>query len=196
MIESSPSFFSKWGSKIIIVSVLSILLLGRFGYTQLEKSNAQFAVLRGTFHIEPAQPIKSDEKGKIQPGTPVKIAVKIENKGTQTNPPGFIFVQYALAKPLHKNDGSAIFQTEKKALPEIEPGKTVEISFDQVHRTPSVIDFVRDDWSLREYQAMVEIDNKIKPIGTLALTFSAYYYPGIVKQLSPSFEVGTKEIEQ
>lgn len=196
MIESSPSFFSKWGPKFIVVGVLSLLLLGGFGYTQLEKSNTQFAVLQGTVHIEPVQALKSDEQGKIQPGTPVKITVKIENKGAQVSPPGFIFVQYAFAKPLHKNDGSAIFQTEKKALPEIEPGKTIEISFDQVHKTPSVIDFVRDDWSLREYQAMVEIDHKIKPIGTLALTFSAYYYPGIVKQLSPTFAIGSPETNQ
>ena len=49
---------------------------------------------------------------------------------------------------------------------------------------------MRNDWPIREYQAVAVFPNDEKTIGTLAITFSAYYYPGIKKELPAKIEIG------
>ncbi len=168
--------------KIGLVFIALCLLLARIGYSQTANDPTQAIVLQGSIHIEPAKPVPGDQTGKIQPGTAVKLSATIENKGNQENPPGQFFIRYAFAHPLNNEEKSQIFETEKKSLPSIQPGKKVEIAFDTPHKIPSLLDFVRDDWSIREYQAVALIDKEEYLIGTLALTFSAYYYPGIKKE--------------
>lgn len=174
---------TRW--KAGILSMVALLLLARIGigYGQTQAKDQKNIILQSSIELSAAQASAGNEAGKIHPGTPVKIMVTIKNKGQQTNPAGQIYVRYALAHPLEKEKGSMIFETEKKPLPPIEPGNKVEIAFDAPHQIPSLLDFIRDDWSLREYQAMAVIYGEEYLLGTLAITFSAHYYPGIKKEL-------------
>lgn len=162
--------------------ILGLLLLARIGYGQIQTTDIKNAILQGSIDIQPLKAIPGDETGKIQPGTPVKITVTIENKGQQPSSPGELYVRYAFTQPLDEEETSVIFNTEKEPLPMIEPGKKIEISFGTFHQIPSLLDFVRDDWSMREYQAIVNLNQEEHLVGTLAITFSAYYYPGIKKE--------------
>lgn len=162
--------------------ILALLLLARIGYGQIQVAMNKNVVLQGSIQIQPVKAVSGDQTGKIQPGTPVKILVTMENKGQQASPAGQLYVRYAFAHPLHDEATSVIFETEKKPLPALEPGKKIDITFDTPHQIPSLLDFVRYDWSIREYQAMAVINQEEYMIGTLAITFSAYYYPGIKKE--------------
>lgn len=164
--------------------ILGLLLLARIGYGQIQTKETKHVVLQGSIHIQPLKTIAGDQTGKIQPGTPVKLMVSVENKGQHASLSGELYVRYAFAQPLDQEPASIIFETEKKQLPSIEPGEKVDITFDTPHQIPSLLDFVRYDWSIREYQAIVVINQHEHLIGTLAITFSAYYYPGIKKELS------------
>lgn len=175
------------GLRTITLLLLAFLLLARIGYGVMQNNGSGHAMLHGNVYVQSLNPLQEDQSNKIQPGTPVSIKVVIENKGTVANPPGKIFIRYAFAKPLHQNESSNLFVSELKDLPAIEPGKEVEISFATPHQTPSVSDFIRNDWALRDYQAVVKINNEEQVIGTVAMTFSAYYYPGVSKQYPKSF---------
>lgn len=183
MTENHQSLSNRWIFRVVIAVIVSLLLLARIGYGQPQTMvEAKQAILQGSIHLKPVKPVPEDEIGKIQPGTPVKIVVTVENKGPQANSPGKLYVRYAFAKPLEREANSVIFETEKKQLPAIEPGQSIEIVFDTPHTSPSLLDFVRDDWSMREYQAVTVFQREEHVIGTLAITFSAYYYPGIKKE--------------
>ena len=115
-------------------------------------ADMEYCKVRSTFSL--SQTLPGDQTGKIQPGTAVKLVVTVENKGQQESPAGQLYVRYAFAHPLENEAASVIFETEKKPLPAIEPGKKAEIVFDTPHQIPSLLDFVRHDWSIREYQAI------------------------------------------
>lgn len=166
--------------KHLAVFTLFFCLFCRGGYCQ---SNEGEAILLGAILVQPVSQPTQYQTEKIQPGHSVKIAVLVENKGSSPNPPGKISVRYAFAKPLDKDPRSVIFETEKLELPVIEPGSSLEIPFSHTHQWPSLADFIRNDWSLREYQALIDVDQNEKMIGSLAITFSAYYYPGIRKEI-------------
>lgn len=182
MSNNNQSVSNRWPFKLVAFTLLGLLLLARIGYGQTQVTESKQAILQGSIQIQPSQNVLGDQESKIQPGTPVKLIVAVENKGPQTSPPGQLFVRYAFAKPLDHEATSIIFETEKKPLPAIAPGKKIEISFDTPHQSPSLLDFVRYDWSMREYQAIAVFNREEKMIGTLAITFSAYYYPGIKKE--------------
>ena len=175
----SPLRFWKVGT---VVFVIVLLLLVHIGYGQMQLANHQNVILQGSIHVQSVKEVPSDQTGKIQPGTPVKISVTVENKGEQISPVGQLYIRYAFAHPLDQEMASVIFETEKKPLPAIEPGQKTDIAFNTPHQIPSLLDFVRYDWSIREYQAMAIIHQEEYMIGTLAITFSAYYYPGIKKE--------------
>lgn len=169
--------------KITLTVIFTLLLLARIGYGQTQHITPNKSViLEGSIQIHPTKALPNNQEGQIQPGTPVKIGVTVENKGEQASPKGELFVRYVYAHPLEKEKTSLIFETEKKELPSIEPSKKIEIVFDTPHQIPSLLDFVRDDWSMREYQATALINEKEYLLGTLAITFSAYYYPGMKKE--------------
>lgn len=135
--------------------------------------------VRGTTHTNlEAQIVIQAEGGKIQPGAPVTLSATIRNIGEQANAPGDIQLQFQFPKPLDKQPGSLIFETEKQPLPSIEPGKEVVIIFTTQHQLPSLFDFIRHDWGMRQYQALVNVDNHVQIAGALSITFSAYYYQG------------------
>jgi hypothetical protein len=182
MSENHQSLSRQRSLRVGVFIILGLLLLARIGYGQTQLVDTRNVILQGSIHIQPIKAIPEDQTGKIQPGTPVKIIATIENNGQQASPAGQLYVRYAFAQPLDKEAASVIFETEKQQLPSIEPGKKVDIAFDTPHQIPSLLDFVRYDWSIREYQAMAIINQEEHMIGTLAITFSAYYYPGVKKE--------------
>lgn len=173
--------------RIIIGAIIALLLLARisYGYSQPTPSSVDHkqAILQGTIHLKPTVTLGADQTVKIQPGTGVKLVVSVENKGDQESPPAQLFIRYSYAKPLDNEAHSVIFSTERKTVPPIQPGQSTDISFDAVHQTPSLIDFVKYDWPIREYQAILVTNHEEHLIGTLAMTFSAYYYPGVRREL-------------
>ncbi len=178
---SSPLFIR--GSLVVL---LGSLLLARIAYGHMQmqpKEAVKGAILEGALHVHPLQPLAGDQKDKIQPGTSIKIRAIVENKGEHPSPVGQLYVRYAFAPPLHQEKGSVLFETEKKALTEIPAGKKVELTFEASHTLPTLFDFVREDWPIREYQAIALFDQKEYMIGTLAITCSAYYYPAIGREL-------------
>lgn len=172
--------------RIIIAAIIALLLLARisFGYSQATATAEEVkqAILQGTIHIQPTVSHGNDQGVKIQPGTPVKLVVTVDNKGDQDNLPAELFIRYSFAKPLDNEKASIIFTTEKKPVPPIKPGESIDITFDTLHHSPSVIDFVKYDWPIREYQAILVTNHEEHLIGTLAMTFSAYYYPGVRRE--------------
>jgi len=184
MSKHSQSLAPQWFLRVGSILIFGLLLLARIdGYGQTPLEDTQNALLQGSIQIQPLKTVPGDQTDKIQPGTPVKISVIVENKGQQAMPSGELYVRYAFPQPLEKEETSVIFETEKQTFPSIEAGKKIEIVFDNAHQIPSVLDFVRYDWSMREYQAIVAVNKKENLIGTLAITFSAYYYPGIKKEI-------------
>lgn len=167
--------------KIGLALVLSVFVFLGVGYSQTALK-PEVAILQGSIHL---QAIKSlpDDPVKIQPGTPVKILVSIENQGDAFSPAGEIYVRYAFTKPLDGQPNSVIFQTEKVAVKELAPGKKVDVQFTSTQPLPSIFDFIRYDWPMREYQAIYVVDQAEKMIGKLAITFSAYYYPGLKHEI-------------
>jgi len=164
-------------SKIGLVGLLGLLLLVRLGYAQTLTENKS-SILQGTLQILPVKPLPNNTPIQIQPGTPVHLVVTVENIGKHESPAGELYVKYAFIQPLDKEKGSVLFESEKKALPSIQPGKKVEIPFDNPHQIPSLPDYFRNDWPFREYKAMAIVNHEEHLIGTLAVNFSAYYYPG------------------
>lgn len=191
-----PNHYQSFSSRpllfIIACMVAGFILLAGTAIGQIAAEEGEQSILQGSIHIQPVKNVPGDLTGKIQPGTQVKISVEVENKGGKVSPAGQIYVRYAFSQPLEHEKSSILFETEKKSLTSIEPGKKIEIAFDTPHLIPSLLDFVRDDWSIREYQAIALIDKQEHIIGTLALTFSAYYYPGIKKELPA--EIITKKV--
>jgi hypothetical protein len=143
------------------------------------------ALLEGSISLYPTRP-QPDEEEKIQPGTAVKIVLVIKNMGDAPSPAGEVFVRYAFAKPLDKQANSVLFKTEKVAVSKIEPGQYVEVAFKTLHHLPALFDFVREDWIMREYQAIFEAPHSEALIGILPLTVSAYYYSGTQRAIPAS----------
>lgn len=168
--------------RIVTGLLLGLMLLARIGYGQIQTGDGQHVILQGSIHVQPVKPVIGDQTGKIQPGTPVKIIMTVENKGQQASPPAELYVRYGFSHPLDQETKSVIFNTEKKQLPTIAPGKKLEMAFETYHHIPALLDFVRDDWPMREYQAIATVHEKDHLIGSLAIAFSAYYYPGIKQE--------------
>lgn len=164
---------------------LAVVLFVWGGYIYSQSSSNTNPLLQGSISIQPTKPLEGPTQ--VQPGTQVRLKVNVENKGIQTSAPGKAHIRFAFAKPLDTHAKSVIFQTEQLELPSIEPGKSVEMDFKTLHQCPTLFDFVRQDWPLREYQAVVQVGNEEKVIGTLAMTVSAYYYPGIRKEFPTPF---------
>jgi hypothetical protein len=140
-------------------------------------ANISAATLQSTINLTPARP-PMGQTGKIIPSTNVALSAVVRNVGKEASPAGEIFVRFAL-RPPHQNDpNSVLFATEKVVLPALAVGEEKTITFTKNHLLPTVFDFVRYDWAMREYEAIIEIDGKQAITGTRALAFTAYYYEG------------------
>lgn len=124
-----------------------------------------------------------DDPAKVQPGSSVKLSAIVKNIGDKVNQAGTIYIRFSFLKPLDGEPRSVLFETEKKALPSIPPGGEKEIEFTKVHQWPSVFDYIRDDWHMRQYEAVIDIKGKTQVIGRAAVSVSAKYYHG------PSHEI-------
>jgi|GEM_PF-6744149 len=125
----------------------------------------------------------------IQPGKEIIISATLSNKGTEKNKPGHFYVRFAYPDPLAANPKSELFITEKILLPPLNPGKEATIQFKTIQMTPSLFDFVRNDYAMRQYQAIAVIEDKQYLIGTATLTFSAQYYPGLPQEIPTTVPV-------
>lgn len=161
----------------LLFSLLIFLLT--FSSPATAEVPSESAQLSGALFIIPSKHPSAEVNVTIQPGTPLRLKLIVENKGTHPSAAGRVFVRYVFAPPLQGEPGSLLFTSEPRPLPSLSPGEHIEILFDTPHSTPSLLDFVRDDWALREYQAIGEINGAPYVLGTAALTFSAHYYPGI-----------------
>jgi hypothetical protein len=179
--------FGKGMSWIIGLGLLAALLIGTSGCAQINASPTERATLRGSIVIVP----EKSSLDKILPGTPIKLKLVIENIGTHANASGQAYLRFAFNQPLQNRSDSIVFQTEALNVPAIEPGSKVELNFSTAHQWPSLLDFVRYDWLMREYQAVFAVDKQENVIATLSVTFSAYYYPGLQREVAievPSLE--------
>lgn len=149
--------------KFIFTLLLSFLVFIGVGYAYQEP-----ALLDGELLLSPDM---------ILPGTSVNFTFKVRNVGSTPSPQGEIAVRYALIHPLSQHPKNILFTTEKQPFPSIDPEKEIVITFTTPQKLPSVIDFVREDWLLYEYQVVFIADGKEKVLMTLPLTFSVHYYP-------------------
>lgn len=166
----------------MILTYLSLLLGAGYAYGETATVPA---------HIQAAiviKPTKDIGEGKIQPGTPVKIAVKVSNPSDKPTPAGEMFVRFAVEPSLGKHPHCLVFETEKIALPILKAGEEREITFTKQHQLPCLIDFIRDDWLLHEYQAVFASGNTENVIAATPLTVSAYFYPGISHNICAPIE--------
>jgi hypothetical protein len=138
---------------------------------------SQGAILAATIKAIPAQTTQAST-GKFQPGYPVKLSVNIANQGKKASSAGIVYLRFVFPKPLDKEPNSLVFKTENVALPSIAAGEQIEISFSTIHQWPFLLDFIRDDWGMREYQAVIIVDNEEHIIGTRTIAVSAHYYEG------------------
>lgn len=145
-------------------------------------SRATTAVLEGQVSVS-ALKYFHDSPGKIQAGTPVHLNVKIKNSGYKPSAPALVYIRFAFPKPLDTQTKSLIFETEKVSIDSLEPGQQLEINFKKTHQWPSLFDFVKNDWAMREYQVVVVVDQTETVIGTMSITFSAYYYAGPSREI-------------
>lgn len=146
--------------------------------TTLSNANqADGAILEATLDILPSK-VTTENPRLITPGIPAKIAVKIKNVGSKVNQPATLYVRFSFPRPLDNQKNSTLFATEAVSLPPINPGQSAALEFETEQATPSLNDFIREDWSLRQYQAVVVLDKQEYVIGSIPLTFSCFYYPG------------------
>ncbi len=135
------------------------------------------AMLDAKVELLPALKSGADDR-IIQPGSPIIVTAKITNTGVDYNERGYFFVRFTYPNPLAAHGKSELFATEKVTLPSIAPGKEAEIHFSTTQNTPSLFDFIRQDYGMRQYQAVAVIDHKEYVIGNATITVSAYYYAG------------------
>lgn len=144
-------------------------------------SNGQ-AVLQAAIDVVPDMPVAKDPE-KMMPGSIVKIKARIKNVGSSPSAPGVLSVRFALPSPLDTQKNSVLFQTEQIAIPSLAPGMTETFAFQTPHQWPTLYDFIRYDWGLRQYQAILHVGDVEAIAGTAAITFSAYYYEGPAREV-------------
>lgn len=156
-------------------SVLLLLLV--CGSLQAAQTNLKGALLQTEIRPVPVNNVQSTP-GRVLPGTTVQLMAKVTNVGDVASAPGEFLIRFALPKPLDRQPNSVIYKTETVALPSIKPGDSVSFEFSKFHQWPSLFDFVRGDWAMREYEAVALIEEKEHITGTLVISFSAFYYEG------------------
>lgn len=173
--------------KIVIFVMLLALLQSASFLSAIEYK----AVLQAKIHAisDRSHELKTT---KIQPGSTIKFEAEIKNVGNLPSAAGNAFIRFAMTEPLEDLLESRIFQTEPLPLPSIMPGQVVVLKFTKEHQWPTLHDFIRQNWNMRHYQAIVQVgqEKQEKVIGYLPIFFSAYYYEG-PQQVAPA-EVPSK----
>ncbi len=144
------------------------------------------AVLQASISVEPAtqrNTVLADSLGKIHPGSQMKLIAVVKNSGTELNQPGTLYLRFNFPEPLTNQPNSVLIKTEPVKVPSITPGQEVALTFITSQNWPSLFDFIRHDWGMRQYEAVLVLDDKEYIIGTLPILFSAYYYEGPGKEI-------------
>jgi hypothetical protein len=136
------------------------------------------AKLQATINLTSTRP-PLGQPGKIIPTTSIKLSTIIKNIGDETSQAGEIYVRYSFRPPHENEPNSILFETEKVELPLLAGGEEKTIEFQTTHLLPNVFDFVRFDWAMRDYEAVIVINENKQIAGTRALGFTAHYYEGI-----------------
>ena len=157
----------------IRLTILSALLPLFIHASDLKSSNETSM----TADIFLTQEGAATDKPKFQPVFPVQISTTVVNKGATASKPMKLLVRYAYPQPYQHSPDSILFETEVINLPVLQSGEESKIQFAKSQPLPTISDFVHNDWPMRQYQAVVVTDGKEEVVGTLALTYSAYYYP-------------------
>lgn len=144
------------------------------------------AKLQSTISLTPIKPALG-KPGKIIPATYVKLSATVKNVGSEESPAGEIHVRFAFRPPQQDDPNSILFETERVELPPLAAGEEKVIEYKTNHLLPTVFDFVRNDWALREYEAIIEIDGKKEIAGTRAIAFTAHYYEGASQEKPVTF---------
>jgi hypothetical protein len=163
-----------------MIAKFSFILIAcaAFAYGVTEKSPFQVPVgpiLKATVKINVIASESNFNPDRIMPGSIVKVGAIVKNTGDKESKPEQIYIRYAFADPLHKEPNSVLFETEKENLPAILPDHTTVITFSKTHTWPSVFDYLREDWNMREYQVVAIVDGKESVIGHSTIAVSATY---------------------
>jgi len=184
---------------MIAKSFITFILIAcaAFAYGATERSPFQAPVgpiLKATVKINVISSPDRFNPGSIMPGSTVKVGAIVKNTGDQENKRGQIYIRYAFADPLHKEPNSIVFETEKEDLPAILPDHTSVITFSKTHTWPSVFDYLRDDWNMRQYQVVVVVDGQESVIGHSTIAVSASYSNQNEHNIQPPPEEGDQPV--
>ncbi len=157
----------------IFLSLLALMI----SFSCSVHAGVEGALLKTIIHAIPQDNPHSTQE-KVQPGTKMQLRAIVRNEGDVPSKAGRLYIRFAFPKPLDKQENSVIFKTEVENLPSLEPGEHIAINFTTTHHWPSIFDFIRNDWAMREYEAITTIDHKELITGTRVISFSAYYYEG------------------
>lgn len=142
---------------------------------EVMRSSLTGAHLQGKVKISITVPEVKDSQ-KIQRDSPIRLSATIKNVGDHANAMGEVFIRFALQKPLDDRVDKITFETEKRTLPSIKPGSTVVMEFDKVNKRSALFDYIRDKWSLHEYEVISIINGKTEVLGRATISVSAHYY--------------------
>lgn len=159
--------------KVFITTIL-FMFVGIFSLHSETNSSNLLAVIH----------FSGDNAGKYHAGTPLSFETKIKNLGVQKSPAGKIRIQFQYPSQLKDHPNSQLFKTEELDVPSIAPGDQLIVKFKTTQTLPNIFDYVRNDWAMREYQAVLTVTETGKEyvIGIANLTYSAYYYEAPQKQ--------------
>lgn len=123
-----------------------------------------------------------DSSKKFQVGTPISFGCKIKNLGVQKSPEGKLWIQFQFPLELKDKPNSQLFKTEVLEVPSIPAGEQLIVKFKATQTLPNLFDYIKNDWAMREYEAVLQVGEQEHVIGIANLTFSAYYYEAPQRQ--------------
>lgn len=134
-------------------------------------------VLQASIKIAPAY-AREDKPELLQPGMPALLKTVVKNTGGLPSQEGEVFIRFALPKPLARMGKGMMFETEKEPLRSLQAGEELEIAFKTPQQLPGLAEFLKNDWPMHIYEAVVRFGQEEFVVGSGTITFSAHYYPG------------------
>jgi hypothetical protein len=180
MIETNAACKAAGSRFVMKKGVIFILILALIGLQQDAFTEELKAVLKARLHVVSTNP-QEVKTAKINPGSTINLEAEIKNIGNQPSAPGTIQIRFVMMKPLEDLLENRTYRTESLPLPVIYPGHVAVIKFTKSHQWPTIHDFVKQNWNMRHYEAVIRIEGEKedKVIGYLPIFFSAHYYEGL-----------------
>lgn len=160
------------------LTTLLLLFVGVFALHGETSSSSLLATIQ----------FSGDNSTKFHAGTPLSFTCKIKNLGVQNSPAGKLRIEFQFPKELKDHANSLLFKTEELEIPSINPGDQLIVKFETTQTLPNLYDYIRNDWGMREYEAVLTVGEPAKEyvIGAANLTYSFHYYEGPQKQTPTS----------